>query len=134
MLAHPRPQPAIVAWLAGVRRQGMLVRISEIADYEVRRELLRANLTRGVQRLDDLGAAPGTLPVTRQVLLRAADLWAQARRRGRPTAADAALDVDIIIAAQAQEAEAGGASVIVATTNVAHLGRFVDARLWHDIR
>lgn len=133
MLAHPRPQAAIVAWFADLRRRGTAVRVSELADYEVRREWLRANLMMGVQRLDDLGVALGSLAVTRAVLLRAAELWAQARQQGRPTAGDAALDGDVIIAAQAQLAATPGDPVIVATTNVAHLGRFVDARLWQDI-
>ena len=133
MLAHPRPNRAIVTWLADLRRRGTVVRVSEIADYEVRRELLRANRVASVARLDTLGTVVGYLSVTRQVLLRAAELWAMARRQGRPIADDAALDVDVIIAAQAQLAATSGDEVIVATGNVGHLSRLVDVREWQDI-
>jgi hypothetical protein len=61
----------------------------------------------------------------------AADLWAQARRRGQPTAGDNTIDADMILAAQALSL--GVVPVVVATTNVGHLARFVPAELWHTI-
>jgi hypothetical protein len=68
------------------------------------------------------------------MLRHAADLWAAARRGGTPTAHPKSLDVDVILAAQIQLYErATNASVILATTNVRHLGQFVDARPWQDI-
>lgn len=64
----------------------------------------------------------------------AAQLWAGARRRGRPTADAAALDADVILAAQAQLlAEELRQPVIVVTTNARHLAQFVDARRWQEI-
>jgi predicted nucleic acid-binding protein len=62
---------------------------------------------------------------------RAAEIWAAARQRGRPTAADAALDGDVILAGQATTRTRTG--LIVATTNVRHLSRFVPAALWSEI-
>ena len=41
-------------WLAGLISAGIEVRVPEIADYEVRRELLRVGSTRGIERLDEL--------------------------------------------------------------------------------
>lgn len=102
--------------------------VPEIADYEVRRELLRANKAKGVARLNIIKSSVGYLPITTSVMLRAAELWAQARRSGMPTADPKALDCDVILAAQALEV-----SGIVATENVGHLSRFVDARPWRDI-
>ena len=61
-------------------------------------------------------------------MLRAAELWADARRRGKPTADPKELDADVILAAQAIEAGA-----IVATENVGHLSRYVTARHWSAI-
>ena len=57
--------------------------------------------------------------------------WADVRRRGQPTADSKALDADVILAAQARRMTA--AEVVVATTNVRHLSRLVDAKLWQDV-
>lgn len=61
---------------------------------------------------------------------RAAELWAQARNTGHPTAPDPALDRDVILAAQAL---CLNTPVVVATGNPAHLARFVPAELWSNI-
>ena len=113
---------------------GVSVLVPEIADYEVRRELLRAGRQRGVRRLDRLKEDIGYLPVTTRTMLTAAELWADARKKGRPTAPDPALDADVILAAQAKEVESEGRSVIVATTNPRHISRFVDAAAWQEIQ
>jgi len=62
------------------------VLVPEIADYEVRRELLRANKKLGIQRLDTLKATIGYLPLTTAAMLKAAEFWAIARNAGHPTA------------------------------------------------
>lgn len=115
-------------WMESLVVGGVRVFVPEIADYEVRRELLRANKAKGVARLNIIKSSVGYLPITTSVMLRAAELWAQARRSGMPTADPKALDCDVILAAQALEV-----SGIVATENVGHLSRFVDARPWRDI-
>lgn len=112
---------------------GASLMVPEIADYEVRRELLRAGKAGGVARLDLLVPALGYEPITTDAMRLAAELWADARRGGRPTAPDLALDGDVILAAQAQVLAARHTDVVVATTNAKHLERFVDARLWSDI-
>jgi hypothetical protein len=66
-------------------------------------------------------------------MLKAAEFWAQSRRLGKPTSSDAALDADVILAAQAAFLQNKGHTVIVATNNVKHLDMFVDARDWRDI-
>ncbi len=105
--------------------------LPEIADYEVRRELLRANKTRGLERLDEMAKVIEYLPISTDAMRRAAQLWAHARQTGQPTAADNALDADAILAAQALTL--AETAVIVATTNVGHLSRFVPADLWQNI-
>jgi len=66
-------------------------------------------------------------------MLKAAQYWALARKRGRPTADDMALDGDVILAAQASLVRTTYGETVVATTNVGHLSLFVDARRWDDI-
>lgn len=127
-IAHPRPHPAVIAWYEGQLLGGAQIVIPEIADFEVRRELLRVGSTRGIARLNALQLVLSYLPITTEIMLQAAELWAAARKRGRPTADPKALDADVILAAQALSVGA-----IIATENVRHLDQFVDARLWRDI-
>lgn len=133
IVTNPRESEASRACKAWLRRQllgGVRVLIPEIADYEVRRELIRAGRLQGVARLDDLEF----LPIDTKVMRLAARIWAEARQRGFPTADDKALDADVILAAQANLAASDGQSVVVATTNPGHLARFVaDARPWSMI-
>lgn len=105
--------------------------VPEIADYEVRRELLRANKSKGLRELDALIDLLEYLPLTTASMRQAALYWAQARQQGQPTAGDATIDCDVILAAQAATLDVS--DVVIATTNVAHLSRFVPAELWPDI-
>ena len=116
-------------WMESLVVQGAQVWVPEIADYEVRRELLRAEKTRGLTRLDLLKNSIGYLPLTTAIMLKAAELWAQARRSGIPTADPKALDCDVILAAQALAVQG-----MVATENVGHLSRFVEAKHWREIK
>jgi len=118
-------------WLRGLVAGGTRVLVPEVADYEVRRELLRAGKDAGLARLDALAEALEYLPITTGAMRRAAELWAEARRAGRPTAGAESLDADVILAAQALTL--GEAEVVVATTNAAHLGRYVAAGAWAEI-
>ena len=104
----------------------------EIVDYEHRRALLHRDAFRQVERLNDFKRVFGYEPLTTEVMLAAAELWADARKRGVPTETERELDVDVILAAQAKSLE--GDEVIVATTNPRHLSRFVDAYPWQEIR
>jgi predicted nucleic acid-binding protein len=132
LLCHPNMRSPVVIeinrWLRAQLAAGTVVYIPEIADYEVRRELLRAGKQRGLRRLDALQSTLTYLPLDTTAMRRAAELWAAARNQGIPTALPGALDGDVILAAQA---EAVGA--VVVTENVSHLARFVAARHWREI-
>lgn len=123
------------AWVRALLERGTTVIVPEIADYEVRRELIRAGLTKGLLRLETFGTVPGItyLPITTEAMRLAAEFWAQSRRTGRPTADPKELDGDVIIAAQARTITRVGDEMIVATTNPGHLARFVPAKIWRDI-
>ncbi len=98
------------------------------------RELLRANKLAGIRRLDECKLRwLEYLPITTPVILQAAELWAESRQAGIPTAHPKELDGDVILAAQGLLVGEGGEEVVIATTNVGHLSRFVDAREWRDI-
>ncbi|MFN0169100.1 MAG: type II toxin-antitoxin system VapC family toxin [Bryobacteraceae bacterium] len=135
MITNPRSSPEnedCKNWLASLAYKGIEVMIPEIADYEVRRELLRAGKERGLGRLDALRAMLGFAPITSPVMLRAAEFWATARKMGRQSADDASLDADMILAAQADLLRHGDETVI-ATTNVRHLTLFSSALIWREI-
>lgn len=136
LVTNPKASPendACNQWMQARLKGGDSVIVPAIADYEVRRELLRAGKAKGIAKLDALKAATGYLPLTTEMLLKAAEFWALARKRGKPTAPDAALDGDMILVGQAAVLGATGQQIIIATTNVKHLNLFADARLWKDI-
>ena len=136
MITNPKSSPdseACKNWLASIAYQGIEVVIPEIADYEVRRELLRAGKERGIGRLDALKGMLGYAPVTTPVMLKAAEFWASARKMGRKSADDASLDADMILVAQAWVLARDGNEPVIATTNVRHLALFSPARLWREI-
>lgn len=136
MVSNPRGKAinsACIAWLDALVAAPVSVFIPEIADYEVRRELMRAGKVEGVARLDDLKRFIGYLPITTEAMLKAAEFWASARRQGRPFTDDRSLDGDVILAAQAL-ALREGSTPLIATTNPGHLLQFADARDWRQIR
>ncbi len=126
-----------VVWVDRLVETGTIVAIPEIIRFELRRELVLKGFAVSLERLDELCYSLAFSPIADPVMDRASDLWAEVRRRGKPTADDKALDVDAILAAQALvEAEAGQwDQVIIATTNVEHLSRFpgVKAEPWERI-
>lgn len=132
-LCHPRNPPPVMAcrqWIDDLLAKGRRVFVPEIADYEVRRELIRRNSRIALGNLDQLAARLEYVPLTTTAMRLAADLWARARGAGQPTAPDPAIDADVILAAQALGLNI---ALIVATGNPNHLIRFVPAELWMNI-
>lgn len=137
-LCHPRKElyRPVNEWLSQLLSQHgdeVVVFVPEIADYELRRKLLhlieKKQATRkSIERLDDLEKLLEYLPLDTETMRRAAELWAEARKQGMPTAGEQALDGDVILAAQALSV--GGT---VVTTNRKHLSRFVPALEWSEI-
>jgi hypothetical protein len=59
MVSNPRARPDAIrcrAWAMGLLSAGVRVFVAEIADYEVRRELLRVGARSGLLRLDQVKA------------------------------------------------------------------------------
>jgi predicted nucleic acid-binding protein len=136
MLTNPKASPETEAcsqWFEMLLDHDVEVAIPEIADYELRRELIRGDFTAALARLDRLKSALHYVPINTATMLQAANFWAAARRQHRPAADDKALDADVILAAQANQSDQPGRKVFVATTNTKHLGRFVAAMHWRDL-
>jgi predicted nucleic acid-binding protein len=138
IISNPKATPEnelaralVEQWL----ERGAVVVLPEIADYEVRRELLRVGKITGLARLDALHETLEFWPITSGVMARAAGLWAQARRQGRPAASNLSLDADMILIAQAEEAaQVLDGAMVIATTNVRHLTAFTNVRQWQNVK
>ena len=136
MIVNPRARSpktfACKDWFNQRMEQYEIV-IPEIAAYEVRRELILQGKTRSLQNLSQIQQLTTYLPITTEAIVRAAELWAEVRRLGQPTADSKALDGDVILAAQVLTRFPPLDNPIVATTNVAHLERFIPAQLWETV-
>ena len=136
LVTNPNGTPETVAcqiWLNSIINAGHQVVLPDIIDYEVRRELIRAKKRVGLDRLNQLHNEVTYVSVDKATLYKAAEFWAIMRQRGRPTANNKALDIDMILAAQAWQYQNEGEFVIIATTNKKHLTEFVPAENWKDI-
>jgi len=122
-------------WLAAKTNAGVRIIVPEIVDYELRRELIRSRKMSSLKRLDAFIGHPTTtfLPINSGAMKLAAEMWANARQRGMPTADPHALDVDVILAAQVLAAGLQPTDFIVATSNVSHLSHFVPCDIWSRI-
>lgn len=137
-------------WLETLIREEYPVVISEIANYEARRDHVRRirapksrpdekqKALKAIQRLDALITNRGVayFPVSCEegnVMQEAAELWAFARNNSY-----VAYDADLIIAAQAVIIKRIGIDLIIATTDTEDFNRLlnqhhIEARRWRDI-
>jgi len=127
-------------WLYYLTARGVYFVSSDICDYEVRRSLIlesfKYNKRQSIGDLDDLQKIVDFFSIATEAMRLAAHLWATSRSQGQPTADPKTLDADVIIAAQCQliQQEYPGQSLIIATTNVNHLSRFIEAQEWQNIK
>jgi predicted nucleic acid-binding protein len=101
-------------WLLNKVSGGMGVLLPEVADYEVRRELVRAKKATSVAALNAFVGNPqiSYLPTT---------------------AHPKALDGDVILAAQVMAAGYSPEDFTIATSNVTHLAQFAPSAAWESI-
>src|SRR5437879_5756921 len=83
-------------WLEAFALAGEQIVLPEIVDYEVRRSWLRTGNAAAIVRLNQFKAGAHYVPITTDAMLLAAELWADAHRRGYATASDLSLDADVI--------------------------------------
>ena len=136
LITNPKANPLAKdcqQWFYTLLQRKYKVILPEIVDYEIRRELLRANKLSGLRRLDQLKSEILYLPITTEIMLKAAELWAKARQQGKPTADNQALDGDVILASQALALKNIDYEVIIANSNKNHLSLFTEAEDWQNI-
>lgn len=130
-IAHPRKHTDISEWFLDVAASGRRIVLPEIVDYEVRRGLLRIPAPRQIEELDALKESLYYFPLTTELMLNAAQIWADARRSGRPFTADDRLDGDAILIAQVH-ALGDRRSVTLITNNRQHFAHYVEAMWWPE--
>ena len=82
LITNPRASPPAAAcgqWVVNAISGGAVVVVPEIADYEVRRELIRARRIAGIARLDAFIGQVEFLPIETAAMRQAAAFWAEAR-------------------------------------------------------
>lgn len=122
------------AWVASLINKDIAVVVPEIIAYELRRELIRRGRTSSLESLNHFRKTLPFLPTSKDVLEKAAELWATARARNESTAHDASIDIDVILSAHAiLLAGQDGDYTVVATTNVRHIQRYTPADQWENI-
>ena len=121
------------AWMEGLITAGIQVCVAEVTDYEIRRELIRAGKPDGLRRLDSLQSVVEYLPITTDAMRKAADLWAQVRNQRLGTSDAKALDADVIMAGQVLTCGREPSEIAIATKNIRHIARYVNASLWQDL-
>ena len=122
-VTHPKVNPKVQQWLRLLSKTETVIRVPEIADYKLRRELLRQGKQKSIDRLNKLSQIC-FIPLTPETMRKAAELWAWVRNQGKPTAGNESLDGDVILAAQAILQLKSFDRVIVVTTNLKHISRF----------
>ncbi|MEO0868835.1 MAG: type II toxin-antitoxin system VapC family toxin [Cyanobacteria bacterium J06642_11] len=146
LLCHPNSDknPEVhqcLNWFQSSLMKGQLPVSSAICEYELRRKLIQQSLkgehlpAKALEKLDSLLEFIDFLSVTRDVLVNAAEIWAELRNSGQATASDTNLDADCILGAhyRLSKKESPGRKIIIVTTNVRHLNRFADAKSLQDI-
>jgi predicted nucleic acid-binding protein len=127
-ITHPRRNPDIVNWFQSLLQNNVPVIIPEISDYELRRNLILENLIKSLERLNQLKELLIYQPINTDTMLLAAQLWADARKNGTPTANKFALDGDVILSTQAIQSNA-----VIVTENTSHLSQFTLAIHWNEL-
>ena len=53
-VVHPRIKAEVINWLQSLQKTETALRVPEIADYELRRELLRSGKQKSIERLNQI--------------------------------------------------------------------------------
>ncbi|MBV8884793.1 MAG: hypothetical protein JO235_12475 [Chroococcidiopsidaceae cyanobacterium CP_BM_RX_35] len=126
---------ACMRWAQQLVRSNIVVAVPEIIDYELRRTLVFGKKLASVQALNLVGKMGIVYyPLSTEIMLKGAQLWAWARQTGQKTAHDERIDIDVILASQAITlASQYGDYVVVATIDTDDINRYTPAKKWQEI-
>jgi toxin FitB len=122
-VTHPKIKLEVRDWMQYLRENNISLKSPEISVYEVRRELIRLNNNKSIERLNQF-ISHSLIPINSETFVQAAIFWAEVRNQGKPTSDNKSLDCDAILAAQALQQFEYYDKVTVITTNVKHIERF----------
>lgn len=71
-VTHPKINPKVKKWLDSLQHTETFIRVPEIADYELRRELLRQRKQKSIERLNQLSQIC-LIPLTSATMRKAAE-------------------------------------------------------------
>lgn len=121
-------------WIDDCEHSGRRILIPAVAYYEVLRSLELRGATSQIGRLKEFCLnGDRFMSLTTRHLESAAQLWAQERKEGKPSAGSESLDADVIITAQALSLGLPSSDYVIATTNPAHIAPFAPCDLWTNI-
>lgn len=107
-----------------LRASKIALRVAEITDYELRRELTLQKLQKGINNLNKFKQKREIIPIDSESLMIATELWAELRKTGQPTADKKNIDCDVIMVAQALKLRNQFKQIIILTIDVRDLIRF----------
>lgn len=115
-----------------LRNQKISLRVAEITEYELRRELLRSQRYRSDNRLNKFYLTNRIIPIDRLALIKASEIWAELRNLGIPTASNERIDIDTIMIAQSLTLKKDFQEVIILTSDPEDISRFCryGIRVW----
>lgn len=129
---------ACKTWLVRLEAFGCRFFVPEIADFALRRVLLRSGETAALARLDAFVAAEPDrfLPLATPALRLAATLWAQGPPRDKRRPPPSSLTEDCVLAAQARllvSTVRGLSPLLIATDHPERFRSLAPAHLWREI-
>ena len=142
LFTNPNKKPETLAcreWIKKLIKSRISICLPEIIYYEARRQRLLNKINGepgGLELLEEFKDSETIYyqPITTEIIIKATELWALARKKNESTAHKESIDCDVILAATAivlaqQEQD----YVIVATDNIDDIARYTDAKKWEDI-
>jgi predicted nucleic acid-binding protein len=138
-IVKPQPSVDVSRWLKFIDEKRIAIRVPEIIDYELRREIVLQCLIgtndsyKSLHKLNKYRQTKRFISINPSVTLTdACEIWAKLREKGQGTSDNKNIDVDVILAAQAISMKNDFDEVIIVTGNLSDIQRFcyLDIQVW----